>query len=139
MSISSKNPPPRLTVTQLTEMDKAVIVYQQMGEDFIETLDLYLNSPPEFESYIFKGPDYLLLGHRETREDPCKADSPNNQEPYWYITYGGTSQHDPIKLFLQMMPYRLDRVAFARYSKDPTRRIRRFSTTRLIKYYGLKT
>jgi len=138
MSVSSKTPPERVHITQLTEMDKAVILFHSFGEEFVETLDLYLSSPPNLESYIFKGPDYLLLGHRETRGDPTVANSPE-VEPFWYVSYGGTTRGDPVKLFLEMMPYHLDRVAFSRHAKDPTKRMRYFNTNQLLKYYGIKT
>jgi hypothetical protein len=139
MSISDKTPPPRETITHLSEMDKAVVLYHSMGEDFIALLDQYLNAPPHFETFVFRTPDTLILGHRETRVDPHDPASPQDQDPYWYVTYAGSSAPHPIRTILQHMPYHLDRVAFARYAKDKRKRLRFLKTNKLRRYYGIST
>lgn len=137
MSISNKEPPPRATITHLSEMDKAVVLYHSLGEDFVQLLDTYLNAPSHFHTFVFRTPDTLILGHRETRADPHSATSPQTEPPYWYVAYAGSSAPHPIKTILQHMPYHLDRVAFARYAKDKRKRLRFLNTNKLKKYYGL--
>ena len=121
--------------TRLTPLDKAVIDYHRIGEDFIELLDSYISSFPESKRYVFFGPDMILLGHEETLTNPMDRKSPK-RSPYWYVVY---AQGNGIACFLKSMPYYLDTIGFSRYIKYPNRPVRYLSTDKLLTHHGSKT
>jgi|DEB0MinimDraft_10_1074344.scaffolds.fasta_scaffold00932_8 hypothetical protein len=132
MAINDPIPP---QPTELTPLDRAVILYHTMGEDFISILDQYISSFPHSKRYTFFGPGYILLGHEETRENPHVEDSPAIS-PYWYVTYASGN----LPKLIQLMPYELDRVGFARYAKYPERGICFVLTKTLNRlYHGIQT
>lgn len=122
MSITSPTP------TRLTLMDRAVITYHSMGENFLDLLDFYLSCHPEAERHIRTGPNYFLLFRKDGPED----------DPYWLIDYFGGSGNLLARM-MEFMPYYLDRVAFVRYAKYRDKELRFIKTDKLIKYYGIKT
>ena len=121
--------------TRLTPLDKAVIDYHMVGEDFIRLLDPYISSFPESKRYVFFGPNMIILGHEETLTDPMNPKSPK-RSPYWYVVY---AQGEGLACFLKSMPYYLDTIGFSRYIKYPNRPVRYLSTDKLLTQYGLKT
>lgn len=133
MAINDLTPP---EPTRLTPLDYAVGLYHSFGENFVAILDHYLSSFPESKRYTFFGPDYILLGHEETRANPHTTHS-DAVEPYWYVTYASGN----LPKLIQMMPYALDMVGFARYAKYPERGIRFVSTKTLNRLYrhGIQT
>lgn len=122
MSISDPLP------TRLTLMDQAVITYHRMGENFLDLLDFYLSCHPEGERHIRTGPNFFLLFRKDGPED----------DPYWLIDYFGGSGNLLARM-VEFMPYHLDRVAFVRYAKYRDKELRFIKTTKLTKYYGIKT
>ena len=120
MAITDSEPP---MVTELTLLDEAVIDYNVMGQDFIQILDAYVNAFAHAKRYTFFGPDYILLGQEETRVNPLDPES-ELTDPYWYVVYAASKKKDTCALFLELMPYPLDRVGFSRYAKYPERGVR---------------
>jgi len=118
MSITSAEP------TRITLMDQAVMLYHSKGQNFLDLLDPYLSNFPETEYYTFFGPDYIMLGRKETDE----------QGDYWHVDYAAG---DGLKVFLRLMPYRLDRIGFHRYFKYSDRSLRFLDTAKLLKHYGI--
>jgi len=122
--MSITNPEP----TRLTLMDQAVITYHRMGENFLDLLDFYLSCHPEGERHIRTGPNFFLLFRKDGPAD----------DPYWLIDYFGGSGN-LLSRMTEFMPYHLDRVAFVRYAKYRDKELRFIKTSKLIKYYGIKT
>jgi hypothetical protein len=85
----------------LSLLDKAIIQYHSVGADFELLLGQYLLNGVVLSSY-----DYLLLG----RDVDGK---------YWEIGYAASDLNNPIKLFMDLAPYRLDKVAISRYRDIP--------------------
>ena len=120
--MSITNPEP----TRLTLMDRAVIQYHSKSEDFLKLLDPYLSCFPESERYTFFGPNYILLGRRA--EDDGGA--------YWHVDYAAG---DGVKIFLQFIPYYLDRVGFHRYLKYSDHQVHFIKLDKLLRHYGIET
>jgi hypothetical protein len=109
----SKQSPGRLTL-----IDKAIIQYHSVGVDFELLLSQYLIDGVVLSSY-----DYLLLG----RDVDGK---------YWEVGYAASDCDNPIKLFMDLAPYRLDKVAISRYRDIPNNKediFRFYSWDRLYK------
>lgn len=85
----------------LTLIDKAIIQYHSVGEDFELLMAQYLINGVVLSSY-----DYLLMG----RDVDGK---------YWEVGYAASECNNPIKLFMDLAPYRLDKVAISRYRDIP--------------------
>ena len=85
----------------LTLIDNAIIQYHYVGEDFELLMAQYLINGVVLSSY-----DYLLMG----RDVDGK---------YWEVGYAASECNNPIKLFMDLAPYRLDKVAISRYRDIP--------------------
>jgi hypothetical protein len=105
-------------------MDQAVVLYHSRGQNFLDLLDPYLSNFPESEYYTFFGPDYIMLGRKATDE----------HGDYWHVDYAAGSG---LKVFLRLMPYRLDRIGFHRYFKYSDGNLRFLDTAKLLKHYGI--
>jgi hypothetical protein len=67
-------------------------------------------------------------------------DREDEEGRYWFLSYMAARSSSPFKAFIDLMPYSLDRVAFARYVKYPERGVSFYSTAKLIaRYYVIKT
>jgi len=108
---------PRVT---LSPYQASVLLYKNNGLNF----DLfYLDCKTRPNTYIFQGPDFLMIG--------CRAVKPDHK-PYWFIDYVYVRDiSDAYKLF-KYMPYYLDTVGFHRYLKTPNRKISFYNTQWLL-------
>lgn len=121
-------PPPRETTTPsvdfLLELQKAC---DKGGFPFAQTFDTYFT-----RGYVFKGPDFLMLGER----DPDRDDA-------WLVFWAhsvpqGRTIHN-IGRFLRMMPYHLPYVGFARGLRDESMKVRYYLTDRLLRLTEVTT
>lgn len=124
-------------------MDVAVDFYHEnLGENFVQLYDEFLSSPPEYQRYIYHSPTLLLLFQKETRSDPHHTLAYPVPD-YWFVVYMGTNgsplQAEDFRKMLRVMPYHLDKIAFARYAMGKDKRLRFFRTNQLLKHYGIKT
>lgn len=91
---------------RLSMIDEAVVLYNTKKENFINLLDEFLNIPVGTEKYLWMAVDYILMA--EVLED--------EQGKYWDVAYAAHRiPGKTIDLFLELAPFRLDRVSFCRY------------------------
>lgn len=102
-------------------LDEAVIKYHAAGHDFIAMLDYFLNYRPPAKRYVYSAPDYLMLFQELTDEE---------HGTHWSIAYAACRSGNPIKLLMDLAPYKLDTVAFSRYRHLLQGRVNEF------KYYN---
>tara|TARA_Y100000361_G_scaffold153636_1_gene175999 strand:- start:2679 stop:3047 length:369 start_codon:yes stop_codon:yes gene_type:complete len=82
--------------------DEAVILYNTVGIDFNELIMMHhLNG-----GVVISTPLWFLMGMDIRGE-------------YWQIGYAAAKVENPIKLFMDLAPYRLDKVAISRYRDIP--------------------
>lgn len=105
---------------------QAIELYRDRGHGFIDLMKDYLYCDYDSNHYMFTAPDYIMLGRKETDEIG----------DYWHVDYAAG---DGLKVFLRLMPYRLDRIGFHRYFKYSDGNLRFLDTAKLLKHYGIKT
>lgn len=86
----------------LTLYDEAIINYNSVGEDFEELVSWH----HRHGGVVLHTPLWLLVGMDIRGE-------------YWQIGYAAAKLPNPIKLFMDLAPYRLDKVAISRYRDIP--------------------
>tara|TARA_B100001093_G_scaffold520277_1_gene614177 strand:- start:15964 stop:16341 length:378 start_codon:yes stop_codon:yes gene_type:complete len=111
---------------RLPLVEEAVCLYNSWGEDFWALLDEYINVHDE-DKYIFMSKNYILLG--EVLED--------TEGKYWDVAYASHRlPKKTIATFLELAPFRLDRVSFCRYHNiDKPKMYSWDKLTRIAKYY----
>lgn len=92
----------RILPGDLTLYDEAVINYNSVGENFDELVMWHMRN----NGVILHTPLWLLMGVDIDGE--C-----------WQIGYAAAKVPNPIKLFMDLAPYRLDKVAISRYRDIP--------------------
>ena len=107
-------------------MDQAIELYRDRNHGFIDLLKDYLYCEADSHHYMFTAPDYIMLARKET----------DDYGDYWFVDYAAG---DGLKVFLRLMPYRLDRIGFHRYFKYSDGNLRFLDTAKLLKHYGIKT
>jgi len=120
MSITSTVP------VRTSLLEDAHKLYRLRGENFGDLLKSYLYRLPEDEYHTYIGPTAIFLFRKAT---DAKGD-------YWHIDYTSGSN---MLTFCQLMPYSLDRIGFHRYLKYLDTDLRFLQTSKLRKYYGIKT
>lgn len=120
MSITSTAP------VRTSLLEDAHKLYRLRGENFGTLLDSYMYRLPEDEHYMYIGATAIFLFRKATDAEGA----------YWHIDY--TSGSD-LLIFCQLMPYSLDRIGFHRYLKYLDTELRFLQTSKLRKYYGIKT
>lgn len=114
---------------KLPLLEQAVCIYNTQGEDFYNLLFEYLQTEGK-QNYIFTGPDYILIGGVE--ED--------DEGKYWHVAYA--SHRNPkktIRMFLELAPFRLDRVRFSRYHSMDKLKTYTWDNLLRISNHGKKT
>lgn len=91
------------------------------GYDFAAAFDWYFA-----HGYVFKGPDYLLLG------------GPSTERPdAWFVFWAECSPPRPgfaaMRQFVQLVPYRRPYVGWARFLKG-RKTVKYYSTDRLMSF-----
>lgn len=90
---------------RLSLIEEAVCLYNTRGLNFWSLVDEYINTE-NADKYVFLSKDYILMG--EVLED--------DKGKYWDVGYA--SHRNPkktVRMFLELAPFRLDRVSFCRY------------------------
>lgn len=103
----------RILPGDITLYDEAVILYNSVGEDFEKLVQLHHRN----NGVVLHTPLWLLMGMDIGGE-------------YWQIGYAASKLPNPIKLFMDLAPYRLDKVAISRYRDIPK------NTEDVFKFYS---
>lgn len=97
----------------------ATRAHESQGLSFDENFDwLFTNG------YIFKGPDYFLMGYEDARNDAWVI--------WWAETHPNRKPLEMMALFLKLIPYYRSQVGWARLLKNKPFKF--YSTERLLQF-----
>ena len=111
---------------RLPLVEEAVCLYNTRGLNFWSLVDEYINTE-NADKYVFMSKDYILLG--EVLED--------EEGKYWDVGYASHRKPEKtIRMFLELAPFRLDRVSFCRYHNiDKPKMYKWDNLLRISRYY----
>lgn len=117
--------PTLLTTPSVSLLESCEAAHRAHGYDFPRVFDDFFTN-----HYVFKGPDYLLLG----RADP---DDPDAWLVWWAECRPARSRAEMLRLFLRHMPHYRERVGWWRPLKN-TCGFKYYSTRRLLRFIEAK-
>lgn len=93
-------------MTQRSLVGEAMDMYAEKDEDFLELIHYHLEQHEGSRRCIYSTPDYLILA--EIRYHP-------EHGWHWRINYAASTQDNALSHFVEIAPFKLDKVAFCRY------------------------
>lgn len=102
----------------MTLFDEFEMVSRHAGmsrEELQQKFDFYFHAPKEKEAYVFKGPDWMIMGHRVNKGEVFgNLEAPDD---YWFIFYA-SNHSNTLAHFVRLVPYELPFIGFCRPLKN---------------------